>query len=117
MDTFYNEENEERFEHFNKPEHEAGEEREQTAAGKHSFKGFKVEQVAEKVIEYIKQNNETIDKEVLFKYAAIAVLALFGLRRTGFVGSVLISAAVTVLAKHFLIENYEKTRSTEAEAA
>lgn len=117
MNTTNHEENEERFEHFNKPEHEAGEEREQTSAGSHHFKGFKVEQIAEKVMEYIKQNNETVDKEVLFKYAAIAVLALFGLRKTGFLGSVLISAAVTLLAKHFLIEGYEKTRGTETQAA
>ena len=117
MDTFYNEENDERFEPFNKPEHEAGEEQEPTAAGKHSFKGFNVEQIAEKVMEYIKEHNGTVDKEALYKYAAIAVLALFGLRKTGFLGSVLISAAVTLLAKHFLIESYEKTRNTETQAA
>lgn len=133
-----NNENEERFEHLNKPEHETterGENEEETTAddteeygaeegeykegnkeeSKFNFKGFSVEDVAEKVMAYIKGNNEKVDKEALLKYAAVAVLALYGLRKTGFLGSILISGAVALIAKHFILADDKETAPTEEE--
>lgn len=113
-----NNDNEERFEHFNKTEHEHAEhgqteegEEEYNAAGpqqKFSFKDFSVEDIADKVLIYIKSNNANVDKESLLKYAAVAVLGLYGLRKSGFMGNILISAAVALIAKHFLLADYEK---------
>lgn len=114
MKTPENNENEENFEHFNKSQHEGAharsEEEYNEAEPRHkfNFKDFKVEDIANKVLEYIQANNEQVDKDKLLKYAAIAVLGLYGLRSSGFLGNVLVSAAVALIAKNFLLSDFEK---------
>ena len=117
-----NNEHEEKFEHFNKAEHENETQGENeghagSAKSQFNFKDFSVEDIAEKVINYIKENNESVDKESLIKYAAVAVLGLYGLQKSGFLGSVLISGAVALIAKHFLLADFEKkTASAKSQA-
>jgi hypothetical protein len=73
--------------------------------------GHQVEAIAKEVIAYIKDNaqNMDIDMKTVAKYAAVAALGIYGIRKGGFLGSILVSAAASIAAKHLLGEEAEQT--------
>lgn len=72
--------------------------------------GHQVEAIAKEVIAYIKKNaqNMGLDMKTVAKYAAVAALGIYGIRKGGFLGSILVSAAASIAAKHLLGNSEEE---------
>lgn len=101
---------------YNKPEEEEETDEDMEEGeeeGTVDMKG-KVDEIAKKVMQYIKENTETVDKKALVKYASLAVLSLYGMRKSGLLGGLLVTAAVGVLAKHLLTEGLQQESEKEA---
>jgi hypothetical protein len=65
-----------------------------------------LQSMAEEVIKYIEAQAKNIDKATLAKYAAIAVLVIYGLRRSNVLGSLALSL-ITGLVTKYISDQFE----------
>jgi hypothetical protein len=59
-----------------------------------------LQSMAEEVIKYIETQAKNIDKATLAKYAGIAVLVIYGLRKSNVLGSLVLSIITGVVTKY-----------------
>lgn len=81
----------------------------------------KIGEIVNRVLASIKDEDGNLDKAALAKYAGLAVLGAYGLSRNSFVGKILISGAVSLLAKRLIdsktAKQEEQVEEEEAVAA
>ncbi len=83
-----------------------------------SGKGFKqIEEVAKKVMAYMKEHSQEFDKKTIAKYAAVGVLMLYGMRKNSVLGSMLVSIAAGIITKYILEKTVDEKEQESAQAA
>jgi hypothetical protein len=101
---------------FNEQEGEEGEMGESGEGserpGRRSGNGNKVENLAKKVMTFLDDQTANMDKETLAKYAAVGVLLLAGMRKSGFLGGLAVSVAAGVLTK-LVVESSQNMQGEE----
>lgn len=70
-----------------------------------SFIEEQIDAIGERVKNYIMKSSDTKKMKDLVKYGSLAALAVYGLRRGGLLRGLVISAAVSMAAKHLMAEN------------
>ncbi len=64
--------------------------------------GFDIKKIAQKVKDYIKGESGTFDQETIVKYISVAIVAIYGIRKGGLIGSLLLSVAAGLVTKYLL---------------
>lgn len=93
------------------------EDEEEETEGSSNGKGFQqIEQIAKKVMAYMKEHSQEMDKKTIAKYAAVGVLMLYGMRKNSVLGSMMVSIAAGVITK-YILENTMDGQEQRSEAA
>jgi len=72
-----------------------------------------VKKMAQKVMNYIEESTQNIDKETLGKYAAVGVLLLAGTRKSGIIGTLACSIAAGVITKYIVENSFSQSQDGE----
>ncbi|MDB5284730.1 MAG: hypothetical protein JWO06_3805 [Bacteroidota bacterium] len=67
-----------------------------------------IEDIAERVKTYIKDEEEIFSKENIVKYTALAIVALYGLRSSGWLRGLILSAVTGIVTEKFVENIAEK---------
>ncbi|HLP52180.1 MAG TPA: hypothetical protein VK154_14925 [Chitinophagales bacterium] len=73
---------------------------------KAAVKPTDVQSIADTVVSYLGEQAKNMDKATLAKYVAIAVLVIYGIRKSNVLGSLAISLITGVVSK-YLAERFE----------
>jgi hypothetical protein len=66
----------------------------------HAAPDLDLQAMAEEVIKYIEDKAKNIDKATLAKYVGVAILVLYGLRKSNILGSLAMSVITGMVAKY-----------------
>jgi|GEM_PF-5031894 len=110
------EQDEEGEEEETEDENGDGEDEEETAEADDTAKGgFDIKKIAQKVMDYINGEEASADKETILKYVSVAILAIYGVRKGGLIGGLLLSAATGLVAKYVQESIKNKNQGQEEE--
>jgi hypothetical protein len=74
---------------------------------------FDIKKIAQRVMDYIKDENGSLDREAILKYVSVAIVAIYGVRKGGIIGGLLVSAAAGLVAKY--VTEYQQSKQGQGE--